>query len=157
MNMNQFFQSLTSTVAGGAERRFAHDLARELGIRLPAPEHGGKPKATGKPAPTPGTPQPESPVSAGFTAGQEHGKSWGVGRAYISDLQRLIDWASTVRGEFTGADVAAAVFPHPVGEWSKHDADRLLAGDVDYARGFVVGAMLVWAEQLTKHQKAKEG
>jgi hypothetical protein len=63
-------------------------------------------------------------------------------------LLRLVEWVDTVRGEFTAQDVAAIVFPKPV----KHDAERLLAGDENYAWGFVVGGMLVWAHQLAAEQ-----
>jgi hypothetical protein len=159
MNMNQFFRDLTSTVAGGAERRSARDLARELGFRVHEPEHSTTRTRDAQPVTTPPpAAEPEAEHSSpSFESGVEHGKSWGFNRAYLSDLERLIEWATAVRGEFTGIEVAAAVFPNPVGEWKKHDAERLLGGDVDYGRGFVVGAMLVWAEQFTKYQKeAKE-
>jgi hypothetical protein len=155
MSVNQFLRDLSSTVAGRAERRFARDLARELGFRIEEPSHGTKPKANTQPAPA-ASMQPNPPISDAFQAGQEHGQAWGFNRAYRTDLQRLVDWVDTVRGEFTVRDVVGVVFPNPTGDWQKYDADRLLAGDEDYARGFVVGGMLVWANQLTKDQNEKE-
>ncbi len=154
MSINRFFKDLTNTVAGGAERRFARDLARTLGFRVVEPSHGTKPTSAPQPAATaqPAA-EPESERnSAAFAAGQEHGQSWGFNPAYRSDLQRLVEWIDTVRGEFTAQDVAAVVFPNPVGEWMQHDAERLLAGNEDYARGFVLGGMSVWAHQLAAEQ-----
>jgi hypothetical protein len=154
MSINRFLKDLTNTVAGGAERRFARDLARTLGVHVEEPSHGTKPTSTRQPAATPQpAAEPEAErYSAGFPAGKEHGLAWGFNRAYRSDLQRLVEWVDTVRGEFTAQDVAAVVFPKPIGEWMKHDADRLLAGEIDYVRGFVVGGMLVWAHQLAAEQ-----
>jgi len=122
MNMNQFFRDLTSTVAGGAERRFARDLARTLGFRIHEPEHG-KPTPTTSTAPAP-APTQAAPYSASFEASVEHGRTWGFNRAYRTDLQRLVEWVDTVRGEITASDVAAVVFPKPIGEWMRRDADR---------------------------------
>ena len=106
------------------------------------------------------TPQPEPPEternSAAFASGVDHGQAWGFNRAYLPDLQRLVEWVSTVRGNFSAQDVVAIVFPRPIGDWMRHDAAQLLAGDEDYARGFVVGAMLVWAHQLTKEPKGEK-
>jgi hypothetical protein len=156
MNLERFIREAAATVGFGAgERRFARDLARSLGFRVAEPENTTRGKRVTGPgaAPTPApTPAQAEPISAGFAAGQEHGQSWGFSRAYRSDLQRLIEWVDTVRGEFTVSDVVAVVFPKPAGEWAKHDAERLAQSNLDYARGFVVGGMLVWAHQLAAQQ-----
>ena len=39
----------------------------------------------------------------------------------------------------------------------KHDAERLLDGNEDFVRGFVVGGMLVWAHIATMDQNKREG
>jgi hypothetical protein len=115
MSLNRFLQDLASTVAGGAERRFARDLARTLGFRVEEPEHGKKPNASPvRATPTPVAPAPPTapphvdPQSPAFAAGVAAGRAWGFSKAYRSDLERLAQWAVTVGERFTGRDVAAA-------------------------------------------------
>jgi hypothetical protein len=153
MSINQFFRDLASTVAGGGERRFGRDLARTLGFRAEEPSSGKKPKPTPPPpavSPPKTKPPKAGPVSASRQRGRDDGKNWGFNRAYRATLQRLDQWAAATGGKFSGREAAAVIFPKPEREWVKVDADKLLAGDDDYAAGFVEGAMVVWRHQLAK-------
>jgi hypothetical protein len=158
MNMNQFIRSLTNTVAGGAERRFARDLARTLGFRVEEPRHGTKPKASPPPAaaaPTKPAPAKAEPQSSSSQRGQAAGKNWGFNRAFRSDLERLAKWAEIAGSNFSGRDVAAVIFPKPERVWVKLDADEMMRGGADYAAGFVAGALAVWQHQLATEAKAQ--
>ena len=151
MSLNRFFQDLATTVAGGAERRFARDLARTVGFRVAEPD-GTTTRAkrlTGPgatPAPTP-APAPEPKDTAAFDAGYAAGKSWGFNHAFRNDLERVAQWASS-GVLFFGRDFATVIFSRPS---ERAEADQLAAAGQDYQAGFLAGVLYVH-----QYQQAKE-